>query len=148
MSLWFRGGDSFKGGRGIGGLFRIAKGLFNPLMDTIGRALKSNTGRAIGRALKDQAITTGTNLLADVVAGNDLKQWVDREVENVRQRATLGIQQLNNTCQGYEVESDESEIETKRIPKQKKKKQAKRKTPVKMKTPVKKRGDKEVFVFV
>ena len=94
MSLRFRGGDRFQRGRGIGGLFRIAKGLFKPLMGTIGRALKSNTGRAIGRALKDQAISTGTNLLADVVAGNDMKQGLNREVQDIRQNAALGIHSI------------------------------------------------------
>ena len=104
MSLRFRGGDRFQRGRGIGGLFRIAKGLFKPLMGTIGRALKSNTGRAIGRALKDQAISTGTNLLADVVAGNDLKHRLNRKVQDIRQRTVLGIQQVKNTNKVYETD--------------------------------------------
>ena len=82
MSVQFRGGDRFQRGRGIEGLFRIAKVLLKPLINTIAKAAKSSTGRAIGRALKDQAIGTGTNLLADVVAGNNLKEGIDREVEH------------------------------------------------------------------
>ena len=61
-------------GRDIGGLVIIEKGLFKPIIGTFAKAAKWSTGRAIGRALKDQAINKGTNLLADVVAGNDSKE--------------------------------------------------------------------------
>ena len=43
---------------------------------TNAKAVKSNTGKAVGRALKDQAISTGTNLLADIIKGNNLiEKW-------------------------------------------------------------------------
>ena len=61
MSIQFSGGERFQRGRGIGGLLRIAKNLFQPIVKTIGRAVKSNTGRAIGNALKEQVIESGTN---------------------------------------------------------------------------------------
>ena len=85
------------------------------------KGAKLNTSRAIGRALQDQAITTGTNLLADAVAGNDLKQGVDREVGNIRQNAAIATQQLKNTHGGYETDEDESEIEYELYPIKKKK---------------------------
>ena len=56
--------------------------MFKPLSSTIPKAVQSSTGKAIERALKDQAIRTGTNLLVDVVAGNNLKEGIDREVEH------------------------------------------------------------------
>ena len=140
MSFRFKGSDIFQRGRGIGGLFRIAKGLFKPLMGTIGRALKSNTGRAIGRALKDQAITTGTNLLAD--AENDKKQRLKRELQDIRQRSASGIQQLKNRHRGYESDEDESEIEYEQNPRIKKKQIKSKK-----KNQVKKRGSKK-FKFL
>ena len=129
MSIRFSGGERFQRGRGIGGLLRLAKGLFKPVIQTIGKAVKSNTGKAIGRALKDQAISTGTNLLADIVAGNNLKEGIDREVGNIRQNAALGIQQLtNNNNNPYESEIETSkEIQSKRKNQNKNKKRTKKK---------------------
>ena len=125
MSIRFSGGERFQRGRGIGGLLRLAKGLFKPAIQTISKAVKSNTGKAIGRALKDQAISTGTNLLADIVAGNNLNEGINREVGNIRQNAALGIQQLtnnNNNNNPYE-----SEIETSKKIQSKRKNQTKNK---------------------
>ena len=56
--------------------------------------MKSNTGKAIGNALKNQAIDTAKNLAADVLSGNPLKEGVKREVHNIKNRAALGIQQF------------------------------------------------------
>ena len=95
MSIQFSGGERFQRGRGIGGLLRLAKGLFKPAIESIGRVVKSNTGKAIGNALKNQAIDTAKNLAADVLSGNPLKEGVKREVHNIKNRAALGIQQLN-----------------------------------------------------
>ena len=110
-TIRFKGGERYQRGRGIGGLLRLAKGLFKPLlkpaMESIGRvvkssagraignAIKSNTGRAIGKALKNQAIDTAKNLATDVLSGNPLNEGVKREVHNIKNRAALGIQQLN-----------------------------------------------------
>ena len=38
MSIQFIGGDRFQRGRGIGGLLRIAEGLFKPLIGTVAKA--------------------------------------------------------------------------------------------------------------
>ena len=106
-TIRFRGGERYQRGRGIGGLLRLAQGLFKPVMQTLGRvvkssagkaignAIKSNTGRAIGKALKNQAIDTAKNLATDVLSGNPLNEGVKREVHNIKNRAALGIQQLN-----------------------------------------------------
>ena len=151
MSIWFSGGERFQRGRGIGGLLRLAKGLFKPVIQTIGRAVKSNTGKAIGRALKDQAISTGTNLLADVVAGNNLNEGINREVGNIRQNAALGIQQLANTHKHYESDY-ESEIETNNNIKSRKKKKKnqlknKKKQTKNKNQPPKKVGNKKFNFF-
>ena len=106
-TIRFNGGERYQRGRGIGGLLRLAKGLFKPAMESLGRvvkssagraignAIKSNTGRAIGKALKNQAIDTAKNLATDVLSGNPLNEGVKREVHNIKNRAALGIQQLN-----------------------------------------------------
>ena len=107
-TIRFSGGERYQRGRGIGGLLRLAQGLFKPVMQTLGRvvkssagkaignAIKSNTGRAIGRALKNQAIDSAKNLATDVLSGNPLNEGFKREVYNIKNRAKLGIQQLDN----------------------------------------------------
>ena len=151
MSIRFSGGERFQRGRGIGGLLRLAKGLFKPAIQTIGKAVKSNAGKAVGRALKKQAISTGTNLLADIVAGNNLKEGIDREVGNIRQNAALGIQQLTNTNNNPYESDDESEIETSKKIQLKRKNQTKNKKQTKKKNQPPKKGGKKKgdnFVFV
>ena len=46
--------------------------LFKPTIESIGRVVRSNTGQAIGNALKNQAIDTAKNLATDVLTGNNL----------------------------------------------------------------------------
>ena len=94
MSIRFSGGDRFQRGRGIGGLLRIAKNLFQPIVRTIGKAVNSNTGRAIGKALKEQAIESGTNLVTDVLRGNSLSEGFSREVNIIKEKGSEGIEQL------------------------------------------------------
>ena len=62
MSLRFRGGERLQRGRGIGGLLRLVKSVFSPLVKTVAKAVKSNTGKALGNALKEQAISSAINL--------------------------------------------------------------------------------------
>ena len=94
MSLRFRGGERLQRGRGIGGLLRLAKGLFSPLAKTIKKAVTSNTGKAIGKAVKNQLVESGANIASDVLMGNDIKESMQREVQNARQNAAIGIQQI------------------------------------------------------
>ena len=84
MSIWFSGGERFQRGRGIRGLLRLAEGLFQLLIESIGKAMRSDTGQAIGNALKNQAINTAKNLATDVLTGNPLKEGVKREVHNIK----------------------------------------------------------------
>ena len=97
MSIRFSGGDRFQRGRGIGGLLRIAKNLFQPIVRTIGKAINSNTGRAIGKALKEQAIESGTNLVTDVLRGNSLSEGFNREVNTFKEKGAEGIEQLRRS---------------------------------------------------
>ena len=126
MSIQFSGGERFQRGRGIGGLLRLAKGLFKPVIESIGKAMRSNTGQAIGNALKDQAINTAKNLATDVLTGNPLKEGVKREVHNIRNRAALGIQQLNKKEEVNCPKRKSKEVETSK-PKSKRKGKTKQK---------------------
>ena len=94
MSLRFRGGERLQRGRGIGGLLRLAKGLFSPLAKTIKKAITSNTGKAIGKAVKNQLVESGANIASDVLMGNDVNESIQRELQNTRQNAAIGIQKI------------------------------------------------------
>ena len=89
MSIKFRGGYPTQRGRGIGGLFRAAGSLFKPLFKTVSstalKAVRSNTGKMIGNALKEQAINSAINLTADAIRGNDLNESLQNEVGATRQ---------------------------------------------------------------
>jgi hypothetical protein len=78
---------------------RLAKSVFLPLMKTAGKtvikAAKSKTGKMIGNAIKEQAISSGTNLLADAVRGNDLEESLHNEGQNIRQRAADTIEYVS-----------------------------------------------------
>ena len=87
--------------------------------------MRSNTGQAIGNALKNQAIDTAKNLATDVLSGNNLKEGVKREVHNIKNRAALGIQQLNKK---QEIKCRESKRQSKEVENSKSK--SKRKTKV------------------
>ena len=99
MSLRFRGGDYIQRGRGIGGLLIMAKSFFMPLVKSAGstvlKAAKSNTGKMIGNAIKEQAISSGTQLFADVVRGNDLEESLHNEGQNIRKRAADTIENVS-----------------------------------------------------
>ena len=87
--------------------------------------VRSNTGQAIGNALKNQAIDTAKNLATDVLTGNNLKEGVKREVHNIKNRAALGIQQLNKK---QEIKCPESKRKSKEV--QNSKSRSKKKTKV------------------
>merc|ERR1712208_166788 len=66
-----------KKGRGIGGLLRAASSLFKPLFKTVGstalKVARSDTGKAIGKALKEQAIRGSQNIALDTIRGENIK---------------------------------------------------------------------------
>ena len=94
MSIRFSGGDKFQRGRGIGGILRLAKSLFKPMIRTVGKAVISNTGKAIGNAIKEQVKESGTNLAVDALRGNNLRDGINREVNAFKQHGAKGIEHL------------------------------------------------------
>ena len=99
MSIKFRGGERLQRGKGIGGILRVLGGIFKPLMKSIGstfvRAAKSSTGKAVGQALKEQALTSATHLTAEALRGNDLKQSLIDEVVSARENTADLIDNTN-----------------------------------------------------
>ena len=96
MSLRFRGGERLQRGRGIGGLLRLVKSVFLPMVKTAGkqivRAATSNTGKAVMGSVRDQAISAGTNLAIDALRGSDMQESFSNEVSGMRKRVADEIQ--------------------------------------------------------
>ena len=101
MSLRFKGGDLLQKGRGIGGLLRAASSLFKPFFKTVGntalKVARSNTGKAIGKALKEQAISSAQNIALDTMRGENIKDSLRNEASNVRKRVADNVENMLNT---------------------------------------------------
>ena len=101
MSLRFKGGNLLQKGRGIGGLLRAASSLFKPFFKTVGstalKVARSNTGKAIGKALKEQAISSAQNIALDTIRGENIKDSLNKEVSNVRKRVADNVENMLNT---------------------------------------------------
>ena len=101
MSLRFKGGNLLQKGRGIGGLLRAASSLFKPFFKTIGgtalKVARSNTGKAIGKALKKQAISSAKNIALDTFRGENIQDSLNNEVSNVRKRVADNVETMLNT---------------------------------------------------
>ena len=100
MSLRFRGGERLQRGRCIGGLLRLVKSAFSPLVKTVAKAAKSNTGKVLGNALKEQAISSAINLTGDVIQGNNLKESPKNELKS-------GRESLGNAVKGLRKQKNE-----------------------------------------
>ena len=101
MSLRFKGGNLLQKGRGIGGLLRAASSLFKPFFKTVGstalKVARSDTGKAIGKALKEQAISRAQNIALDTIRGENIKDSLNNEVSNVRKRVADNVENMLNT---------------------------------------------------
>ena len=87
MALQFHGGERLQRGRGIGGILRIAKSVFSPLLRTATRAATSSTGKAIGNALKEQALSSAVNLTTKALRGEDVRDGLMDELVAAREKA-------------------------------------------------------------
>lgn len=96
MTLTFVGGEPLQRGRGLGGLLRLVKSVFTPIAKTAVKAAKSNTGKAIFKALKEQAIDSSVNLATDALRGNNLKESFQNELESVRENTANTIENLKS----------------------------------------------------
>ena len=91
MSLHFRGGELQQKGKGIGGFFRIVSSALKPLMKRVGQsvlnAATSSTGKAIGRAISEQALESTLNMTNDYLSGNSLTESFENEKKNLKNKA-------------------------------------------------------------
>ena len=117
MSLRFRGGERLQRGRGIGGLLRLVKSVFSPLVKTVAKAAKSNTGKALGNVLKEQAISSALNLTGDVIQGNNLKESLKNELKSGRETlgsAIKGISKRKNEMNDKKIVKQRKVVSTKK----------------------------------
>ena len=98
MGIQFYGGERIQKGRGIGGLLRLLKSVFMPAVKTVGKsvmkAAKSNTGKLIGNALKEQAIESGINLTTSALRGENLKKAAETELQASKQTAAKTLERI------------------------------------------------------
>ena len=98
MSLRFKGGERLQRGRGIGGLLRLVKSVFSPLIKSAGKtvvkAVTSNTGKAVMNSLKDQAIDSGMKIATDALRGEDMEESLQQEIQHVKRKAADGIESV------------------------------------------------------
>ena len=98
MGIQFYGGERIQKGRGIGGLLRLLKSVFMPAVKSVGktvlRAAKSDTGKMIGHALKEQAIESGVNLATSALRGENLKNVVETEFQTSKDTAAKTLERI------------------------------------------------------
>jgi hypothetical protein len=101
MSLRFRGGERLQRGRGIGGLLRLIKSVFSPLLKSAGKtivkAATSDTGKAVLRNIKDQAIDSAVKLGVDAIRGEDMDVSLQNEMQHVKRKAADVIENVHST---------------------------------------------------
>ena len=121
MSLRFRGGERLQRGRGVGGLLRLFKSVFSPLVKSAGKtivkAATSDTGKAVLRNIKDQAIDSAVKLTADAIRGEDMGESLQNEIQQVKRKAADVIEEVHST----------RKKQRKAVPKQKTKARTKKK---------------------
>ena len=110
MSIRFRGGERIQRGRGIGGLLRLAKGIFKPLATSVKTALTSNAAKTAGKAIANQLVESGANIATDALMGNNVNDTLKREMEAGRQNAIVGVQMLKNSLNNVETSAKKRKI--------------------------------------
>ena len=100
MSLRFRGGERLQRGRGIGGLLRLLKSVFSLLVKSAGKtivkAATSDTGKAVLRNIKDQAIDSAVKLTGDAIRGEDMDVSLQNEMQKVKRKAADVIENVHS----------------------------------------------------
>ena len=119
MSLHFRGGELQQKGKGIGGFFRIVSSALKPLVKRVGQsvlnAATSSTGKAIGRAISEQALESTLNMTQDMLSGNSLSESFEAEKKNLKDKAKkiLSKQGGRGAPKQKRIVSDKAEIKKK-----------------------------------
>ena len=101
MSLRFSGGQVLQRGRGIGGLLRLMKSVFAPVVKSVSRgvvsAARSEGGKKLLNVLKEQAVNSSMNIAADTLRGVDLKDSFKKEAKSLRKNVATTIDDIQNS---------------------------------------------------
>ena len=106
MSLKFVGGERIQRGRGLGGILRMIKSLFTPVLKSVGKnvvkAATSNTAKSIAKTLGEQAIESGINLATDALRGNNIKESANNEFTSFKNTAADTLETLKRKRKNQE----------------------------------------------
>ena len=106
MSLKFVGGERIQCGRGLGGILRMIKSLFTPVLKSVGKnvvkAATSNTAKSIAKTLGEQAIESGINLATDALRGNNMKESANNEFTSFKNTAADTLETLKRKRKNQE----------------------------------------------
>ena len=106
MSLRFVGGERIQRGRGLGGILRMIKSLFTPVLKSVGKnvvkAATSNTAKSIVKTLGEQAIESGINLATDALRGNNMKESANNEFTSFKNTAADTLETLKRKRKNQE----------------------------------------------
>ena len=98
MSLRFVGSEQLQRGRGIGGLLRLMKSVFSPLVRKVGStvvsAAKSKGAKKLLNVLKDQAIDSSMALASDALRGQNMNTSLTNELDNAKLNLSSTIDEL------------------------------------------------------
>ena len=95
------------------------KQLLKPFVKHVGQsvfnAATSNTGKAIGRAISEQALQSTLNMTHDYLAGNSLSESFETEKKNLKDKAKkiLSKQRGRGAPKQKRVVTDKAEIKKK-----------------------------------
>ena len=99
MSLRFSGGQQLQRGRGIGGLLRLMKSVFAPIVKNVSRgvatAARSEGGKKLLNILKEQAVSSTMNLAADTLRGSNVKDSFENEIKALKKSMASTIDDVN-----------------------------------------------------
>ena len=68
-------------------MLRLASKLFSPVARVVKNVLRSNTGKLIGNAVKEQAVESSINVVSDIAKGRNIKESLKDEIHNVKHNA-------------------------------------------------------------
>ena len=141
MSLKFVGGERIQRGRGLGGLLRMIKSLFTPVLKSVGKnvvkAATSNTAKSIAKSLGEQAIESGINLATDALRGNNLKESANNEFTVLKSTAANSLDRIKRKRKTQGGEGLNMYKRIKKVVYKTRKSKSKKKNPKKLKKRVK-----------
>lgn len=90
--MYFR--PRFQRGRGVGGIFRtLMKGIV-PVVNYVGKFLKSPVGKAVKNTVKEAALESGGRFISDMVSGKNVRTSLKENSTHARNNIASKIKRL------------------------------------------------------